>query len=89
MSTTPDMEKSTEFDDKDDRSSRSLPDDEENVLQSGDKRDVDKFASKDEEEKGPQPEAKDADEIPNGGLKAWLQVLGSFMLFFNTFGILK
>jgi hypothetical protein len=22
--------------------------------------------------------------IPNGGLKAWLQVLGSFFLFFNT-----
>ena len=23
-------------------------------------------------------------EIPNGGVKAWLQVLGSFFLFFNT-----
>jgi hypothetical protein len=44
---------------------------------------------KDEAKRDPQPEAKDADEIPNGGLKAWLQVLGSFMLFFNTFGILK
>ncbi|MCJ1473385.1 hypothetical protein MMC13_002036 [Lambiella insularis] len=26
---------------------------------------------------------------PNGGLAAWLQVLGSFMLFFNTFGYLN
>ncbi len=26
---------------------------------------------------------------PNGGLTAWLQVLGSWMLFFNTWGILK
>jgi hypothetical protein len=23
-------------------------------------------------------------EIPNGGFKAWLQVLGSFFLFFNS-----
>ena len=26
---------------------------------------------------------------PNGGLKAWLQVLGGFMLFFNTWGFLN
>jgi MFS family permease len=26
---------------------------------------------------------------PNGGTKAWLQVLGSWMLFFNTWGILN
>ena len=26
---------------------------------------------------------------PNGGLNAWLQVLGGFMLFFNTWGILN
>lgn len=26
---------------------------------------------------------------PDGGLKAWLQVLGGFMLFFNTWGILN
>lgn len=26
---------------------------------------------------------------PNGGLQAWLQVLGGWMLFFNTWGILK
>jgi hypothetical protein len=26
----------------------------------------------------------DVSSIPNGGLKAWLQVLGSFFLFFNT-----
>ncbi|KAI9730843.1 MAG: hypothetical protein M1834_005561 [Cirrosporium novae-zelandiae] len=28
-------------------------------------------------------------EIPNGGLKAWLQVLGSFLLFFNSWGIVN
>lgn len=27
--------------------------------------------------------------VPNGGLKAWLQVLGAFMLFFNSFGIIN
>jgi hypothetical protein len=26
----------------------------------------------------------DVDEIPDGGLVAWLQVLGSFALFFNS-----
>ena len=25
-----------------------------------------------------------SNEIPDGGLKAWLQVAGSFVLFFNT-----
>ena len=89
MAATSDMEKSTEFDDKDDGSSRSLPDDEENALQFGPKEDVERSGSKDERTTEPQPEAKDVDEIPNGGLNAWLQVLGSFMLFFNTFGILK
>lgn len=28
---------------------------------------------------GPEP-----DELPNGGLRAWLQVLGGFLLFFNS-----
>lgn len=27
-------------------------------------------------------------EIPNGGFKAWLQVLGSFFLFFNSWLVL-
>ncbi|KAJ5747706.1 MFS general substrate transporter [Penicillium nucicola] len=27
--------------------------------------------------------------VPNGGLKAWLQILGSFFIFFNTWGILN
>lgn len=26
------------------------------------------------------------DEPPNGGLFAWMQVLGSFMIFFNSWG---
>ncbi|KAG0646092.1 Aspyridones efflux apdF [Hyphodiscus hymeniophilus] len=28
-------------------------------------------------------------DIPNGGSKAWLQVLGSFFLFFNSWGIIN
>lgn len=28
-------------------------------------------------------------DIPNGGLTAWLHVLGAFMLYFNTWGILN
>lgn len=30
-----------------------------------------------------------AGTIPNGGLQAWLHVLGGFMLFFNTWGLLN
>ena len=30
-----------------------------------------------------------SDDVPNGGTKAWLQVLGSFFLFFNTWGMLR
>ena len=26
----------------------------------------------------------DLSSVPNGGLRAWLQVVGAFMLFFNT-----
>jgi hypothetical protein len=33
-----------------------------------------------EKEKQPSP----ADPIPNGGFKAWLQVFGAFLLFFNS-----
>jgi hypothetical protein len=29
----------------------------------------------------------DLSKIPNGGLRAWLQVLGSFFLFCNTWGV--
>ncbi|KAE9973395.1 hypothetical protein EG327_009110 [Venturia inaequalis] len=28
-------------------------------------------------------------QIPNGGFKAWMQVVGSFFLFFNTWGIMN
>jgi hypothetical protein len=31
---------------------------------------------------------RDAGSIPNGGLWAWLQVLGSFFLLFNSWGII-
>jgi hypothetical protein len=32
----------------------------------------------------PTAEKKTNSVIPNGGLLAWLQVLGSFLLFFNS-----
>lgn len=35
------------------------------------------------------PGAQDQDSIPDGGLQAWLQVLGGFMIFFNTWGLLN
>lgn len=31
----------------------------------------------------------DTSSVPNGGLKAWLQVLGGFFVLFNTWGILN
>lgn len=33
------------------------------------------------------PSVNDLKTIPNGGLKAWLQVLGAFFLFFNSWGV--
>lgn len=83
-----DPKEQKDIDDKDDKSSRSLPDDEENALPTGDQVRGDSV-SKEQDSSEPQPESKDEDVIPNGGMAAWLQVLGSFMLFFNTFGILK
>ena len=35
------------------------------------------------------PDGKPAGPPPDGGLTAWLQVLGAWMLFFNTWGILN
>lgn len=35
------------------------------------------------------PSANDAASIPDGGLRAWLQVAGGWMLFFNTWGNLN
>ncbi|KAM0420394.1 hypothetical protein ACHAPT_011814 [Fusarium lateritium] len=37
----------------------------------------------------PQSAREDLSSIPNGGLLAWLQVAGSFMLYFNTWGIIN
>ena len=35
------------------------------------------------------PSVNDIRSVPNGGLKAWLQVLGSFFVYFNTWGIVN
>ncbi|PSK55900.1 Riboflavin transporter MCH5 [Elsinoe australis] len=37
----------------------------------------------------PATSVNDASAIPDGGLQAWLQVLGSFFLFFNHWGIIN
>jgi MFS family permease len=37
----------------------------------------------------PPPPKNDASSIPNGGLRAWLQVLSSFFLMFNSWGIIN
>jgi len=34
-------------------------------------------------------QAQDVSQIPNGGLTAWLQVLGGFFLLFNSWGIIN
>lgn len=43
-----------------------------------------------EPEEAPPAPAKPnpAGEIPNGGLTAWLQVLGSFLLFLNSWSVI-
>ena len=57
------------------------------------------FSGPDEKHVGPQaqpdiealakPPTSSAAPPPNGGLQAWLHVLGAFMLWFNTWGILN
>lgn len=36
-----------------------------------------------------QSPAQDVSPVPNGGLQAWLQVLGAWVLMFNTFGLIN
>jgi hypothetical protein len=60
-----------------------LEKDTQNLSSSNDR----SLVSKEEEShEPPQPVVSNnqINEIPNGGLKAWLQVLGSFFLFFNS-----
>ena len=35
------------------------------------------------------PSVNNIKSVPNGGLQAWLQVLSSFFVFFNTWGIIN
>ncbi|GAB7351396.1 hypothetical protein MBLNU459_g2073t1 [Dothideomycetes sp. NU459] len=39
--------------------------------------------------KSANPSVNNIKAIPNGGLRAWLQVLGAFFLFFNSWGIIN
>ena len=65
-------------------SNDSLPADETSQQQ----RDAEAPNEADEEKVPEKPQAGPGPP-PNGGLTAWLQVLGGWMLFFNTWGILK
>lgn len=77
------------FDEKDEESNKSSPRDEEAGLPS-EKEDGDaEAAAESAEEKPPPVASNDPGPPPNGGAKAWMQVLGSWMLFFNTWGILN
>ena len=49
---------------------------------------VDKRAISPKEEK-PRSEHPQHDTIPDGGVLAWTQVFGSWILFFNTFGLIN
>ena len=53
----------------------------------GDKDDEDTDESRLEPDRSSQPSVNDASKIPNGGLWAWLQVLGAFFLLFNSWGV--
>ena len=72
---------------KDETSNESLAGDEENALPSEKEKDVE-YPSPPDEQKPAPPPSNDSGP-PNGGKKAWLQVLGAWMLFFNTWGVLK
>ena len=70
-------------------SDESLGVDEEKALPP--ERNPDSEAPAPSEEKPPNPPSHNdgSGPPPNGGAKAWMQVLASYMLFFNTWGILK
>lgn len=83
MATETEKESQTLDKDINDASSRESSAEEEKAHE---RQDVDAPSAPDEEKQkppaGPSPP-------PNGGMVAWLQVLGGWMLFFNTWGILK
>lgn len=50
----------------------------------------DEIANEPDEEKAPEKLATDGPgPPPNGGAVAWVQVVGAWVLFFNTWGLLK
>ncbi|WFD45012.1 hypothetical protein MPSI1_003688 [Malassezia psittaci] len=50
---------------------------------------VDEYDEDDKYSTGSEPIAQDDDSIPDGGVVAWLQVVGTFFLFFNVSGIVN
>lgn len=86
MAAEPERESQTAGVDKDvnDESSKESLAEEEKVQQ---QQDGEAPSAQDEEKQ--KPPVGGPSPPPNGGLQAWLQVLGGWMLFFNTWGILK
>ena len=68
------------YEEKDGESQESPPLDEESRDREGDGGVISKVPSK----AASKASVNNVASIPNGGLRAWLQVLGAFMLFFNT-----
>lgn len=84
MAAENDSERERELEDKELSSRESLPNGERSQQE-----DAQMPAPQDEEKATPPPKDDAPGPAPDGGLVAWLQVLGGFMLFFNTWGILK
>ena len=53
------------------------------------RRDVETSNAHNEEKAIAKPQTAGPGPPPNGGLAAWTQVVGGWMLFFNTWGLLK
>lgn len=65
---------------KEDEKAQDLPKDEAAVEAGG---------NEDQQLALNRPSVTNADSIPNGGMRAWLQVLGGFFLLFNSWGIIN
>lgn len=57
----------------------------ERLIEDKDDEDTDEIRL--EPDRSRQPNVNDASKIPNGGLLAWLQVVGAFFLMFNSWGV--
>jgi len=61
-----------------------VEDESRDSLERIDAEDIEKATSAPVEKKSTRISVNHLASIPNGGLRAWMQVLGAFFLFFNT-----